>query len=228
MLDVLHGMLILSRHAIRCIKIPVDEALAAIKAQDRLCSRQNGCAHSSSHAIVLSVQVESLLESGVDPAEKDSRGRTAYSLAGDKQVRDTFRRYDQCVEEPDALLPIPSPPQQQDETMCLPQHECCSLRHICILPTSTGSFHHLKLQQSDVQCTFCQMLHPVEGVPTDRRVPCGDGRRTGMIGFCVAESLLAHVVLGHLSDSLQGHTSTIYLGVQVHGSAPRAMGLGSS
>lgn len=57
---------------------------------------------------IVHVQVEALLESGVDPAEKDSRGRTAYSLAGDKQIRDTFRRYNFCLKETFISLNIPS------------------------------------------------------------------------------------------------------------------------
>ncbi|KAK9844846.1 hypothetical protein WJX74_007581 [Apatococcus lobatus] len=58
-----------------------------------------------------SEQVEALLEQGMDPAEKDSRGRTAYSLAGDKQIRDTFRRYmAKHLEQWDwAAADVPSP-----------------------------------------------------------------------------------------------------------------------
>ena len=74
--------------------------------------------------ILLSVQVEALLEQGVDPAEKDSRGRTAYSIAGDKQIRDTFRRYYQCSQDAQTLS---YSEQQQHGHIVSPGHDMAAI-----------------------------------------------------------------------------------------------------
>ena len=42
-------------------------------------------------------KVKSLLETGADPCEADSRGKVPYDVAADKAVRDAFRRSDACL-----------------------------------------------------------------------------------------------------------------------------------
>ena len=42
-------------------------------------------------------KVKSLLETGTNPCEADSRGKVPYDVAADKAVRDAFRRSDACL-----------------------------------------------------------------------------------------------------------------------------------